>query len=116
MNSSYMLIPSDYKPVIGERCQWKNVSDVTLGCCCWEEGFYIGNSQDGHKIMESNDGIIEWLDTTDYDFIFKPVKSNKQKFVEAGKKVNMRLGIGHSIDCLFEALHDAGFKAPDKTN
>ena len=110
MINNYTFVPSDYKPVVGEMCQWMNDNGFSG---TWQEGFHVGNCRNGHKIMELSDNTCVELNTTKYTYKFKPVKSYKQKFVEAGMEVNRGLGIGSSEEGMFEALYDAGFKAPD---
>jgi len=70
----------------------------------------------GKWVAELSSWDLEKYEQKGCKIIPRPIKSERELFVEAGVKTNRNLGIGATQEEMFEALYDAGcrFMETDK--
>lgn len=92
-----------FVPKVGEWCLSYGGAKMML----------VGLSSSDHYVFEIDNGGLTMLGSIDG---FRPIKSKRELFVEAGVKANRNLGIGATQEEMFEALYDAGcrFMETDK--
>lgn len=101
--------------------EWDGEGLPPAGCNCEytvskfkNRSWYVGKiiAYNGEMVWVSNNGL-QRISNMEFRPL-QPEKSDREKFVDAAIKVNRNLQIGASESDMFNALYDAGFKAPEE--
>ena len=97
-----------YKPVVGERCEYKHFDSSLSHNDTWQACFYIGKDEGGENIFRSKlDGELYCDDT-----IFRPIKTEREQFIE--KSVELAGGAEEWVRYGIQYDNGARFKGPYK--
>ena len=97
-------------PPSGIYCEFECFGD-------WTSCFVVGKSMYGDMVLQQGDGSM--FNTAASAVFFRPLRTEREKFIEAASKVLSVPSINNNIDASFtlrlaaEALFDAGFRQPD---
>jgi hypothetical protein len=98
-------IDPPYVPKVGEWCEG-HTTDAALNWR-WLSVERLKDMGNGEFACLVDDKYLRFVDT------FRPIKTEREKFIEKGIEINRSLTIGATETEMFVALFEAGFKAPE---